>query len=146
MPQAPAGVKRESITFLSVKWKTGDASEICGLFFSLPGSGVFSCVIWKLMGARWPFRRQCIKLQAILALIEEFLDLGCLHVFKLYFVVCFEVSLGFETSVLKFPWVMFSSFFLYDRGSRTGIGAPPLGLSSVALLGLLFLLAAAGCW
>lgn len=25
-------------------------------------------------------------------------------------VFCFEVSLGFETSVLQFPWVMFSSF------------------------------------
>ena len=55
-------------------------------FFSLPGFGSISCVIWKLMGARWLFRRWCIKLQAILTLIEELLDLGCLYVFKLYFV------------------------------------------------------------
>lgn len=51
-------------------------------------------------------------------------------------VFCFEVSLGY---VFK--------FFPYDHGSETGIRAsPPLGLSSAVLLGLLFLLAAAGCW
>lgn len=88
-------------------------------------------MIWKLMGARWLFRRQCVKLQAVLTLIEEFLDLGCLYVFKL----CFEVFLG---SVFK--------FFLYDHENPTGIRTSPAGLSSVALLGLLFLLAVAGCW
>lgn len=55
------------------------------VFFSLPGLGGISCTIWKLTGARWLFRRWCVKLQAILTLIEEFLDLGCLYVFKLDF-------------------------------------------------------------
>ena len=50
-------------------------------------------------------------------------------------VFCFEVSLGY-----------LFQFFLQDRGSRMGIRASPVGLSSVALLGLLFLLAVAGRW
>lgn len=53
-------------------------------------------MICKLMGARWLFRRWCVKLQAILTLIEEFLDLGCLYVFKVYFVFCFVVALGLK--------------------------------------------------
>lgn len=66
-------------------WEKGDACKICGCFLLFTWFGGISCTIWKLMGARWLFRRWCVKLQAILTLIEEFLDLGCLYVFKLYF-------------------------------------------------------------
>lgn len=43
-------------------------------------------MIGKLVGARRMFGRQCVKLHVVLTLIEEFLDLGCLYVLKLYFV------------------------------------------------------------
>lgn len=130
MLQAPADDRTELNTFLfgnsrtvlEILGRLGAASspavgegrcfvpQIRGLFLLFTWFGGISCMICKLMGARWLFRRWCIRLQAILTLVEEFLDLGCLYVFKLYLVFCFEVSLGFETSVLKFPWVMFSSF------------------------------------
>lgn len=71
-------------------------------------------MIWKLVGARWLFRRWCIKLQAVLTLIEEFLDLGCLYVFKL----C-------VSSVLKFPWVTFSSFSCMITEAKEESEHPP---------------------
>ena len=59
------------------------------LFFLLPSLrrvsslypiwGGISCVIWELMGMRWPFRRR-LKLQAVLTLIKVLLGLGCLDV------------------------------------------------------------------
>lgn len=39
---------------------------------------------WKAMGHRLLFRSWPVRLQAILS--EEFIDLGYLYVFKLYFV------------------------------------------------------------
>lgn len=44
------------------------------IFFSLPDVGEIYYMIEKLVGARWMFGRQCVKLQVVFALIEEFLD------------------------------------------------------------------------
>lgn len=42
-----------------------------------------------------PDGRQCVKLQVVLTLIAEFLDLGCLYVLKLYFLChLFQSFLG----------------------------------------------------
>lgn len=78
------------------RWEKGGACEIRGLFLLFTWFGGISCMICKLMGARWLFQKWCVKLQAILTLIEEFLDLGCLYVFKVYFVFCFAVALGLK--------------------------------------------------
>lgn len=44
----------------------------------------------------WKTSMKCVKLQVVLTLMEEFIDLGCLYVFKLYFVChLFQSFLGF---------------------------------------------------
>lgn len=112
MPQADADVNTELNTLLSAKSSnvlevlrrlsivssSVEGERMCLQVlgsFSLPDVGEIYYMIEKLVGARWKFGRQCVKLQVVLTLIEEFLDLGYLYVFKLYFVChMFQSFLG----------------------------------------------------
>lgn len=56
------------------------------------GGGIY-CMIGKLMGARWKFGRQCVKLHVVLTFTEEFLDL--MYLSFILCIICCKVSLGY---------------------------------------------------